>query len=105
MSERNKLRRKVLPINVAGSAMMTNKKPRSYNRFHSRLAFFAQLQRFYYLPLLVGLHVIADTTYITKVGQLRKDVLEGHAPFCCNVSAKDVCTINFTVTINFNMAN
>ena len=74
-------------------------------RFHSRLAFFAQLQRFYYLPLLVGLHGIADTMYITKVGQWRKDVLEGHAPFCCNVSAKDVCTINFTVTINFNMAN
>ena len=58
-------------------------------RFHSRLAFFAQLQRFYYLPLLVGLHGIADTTYITKVGQWRKDV----------------CTIKFTVTINFNMAN
>ena len=31
-------------------------------RFHSRLAFFAQLQRFYYLPLLVGLHGITDTT-------------------------------------------
>ena len=31
-------------------------------RFHSRLAFFAQLQRLYYLPLLVGLHGITDTT-------------------------------------------
>ena len=31
-------------------------------RFHSRLAFFAQLQRFYYLPLLVGLRGITDTT-------------------------------------------
>ena len=31
-------------------------------RLHSRLAFFAQLQRFYYLPLLVGLHGIIDTT-------------------------------------------
>ena len=64
-------------------------------RLHSRLAFFAQLQRFYYLPLLVGLHGITDTIN-TKVGQWRKDVLEGHAPFCFNFSAKDVCTINFT---------
>ena len=31
-------------------------------RLHSRLAFFAQLQRFFYLPLLVGLHGITDTT-------------------------------------------
>ena len=31
-------------------------------RFHSRLAFFAQLQRSFYLPLLVGLHGITDTT-------------------------------------------
>ena len=37
--------------------------------------------------------------YSTKVGHWRKDVLEGHAPFYYLIfSAKDVCSINFTVS-------
>ena len=35
--------------------------------------------------------------YITKVGHRRKDLLEDHASFCFNFSAKDVRMINFTV--------
>ena len=36
--------------------------------------------------------------YSTKVVYWRKDLLEGQAPFYFNFSAKDVCTINFTVS-------
>ena len=39
--------------------------------------------------------------YITKVGHRRKDLLEDHAFFSLNFSAKDVCMINFTVFFFF----
>ena len=44
---------------------------------------------------LVGLQGITDTT--SQKSANAENVLEGQAPFCYNFSAKDVCTINFTV--------
>ena len=61
-----------------------------------RLAFSAQLQRFF-LPLLVGLHGSTDTTArksAIEEKMFRKVTLPSALIFC----AKDVCTINFTVS-------
>ena len=63
---------------------------------HCRLAFSAQLQRFF-LPLLVGLHGSTDTTArksAIEEKMFRKVTLPSALIFC----AKDVCTINFTVS-------
>ena len=59
---------------------------------HSRLAFFTQPQRFY-LPLLVGLHGITDTTS-RKSAIEEKTFWKVTLPSALNL--KDVCTINFT---------
>ena len=66
---------------------------------HSRLAFFAQPQRFY-LSLLVGLHGITDG-YVTKVGHWRKDVLEDHAPFCFTFLQKMFARLTSQVFLPF----
>ena len=105
MTERNKLSWKVnpflAPINLQKQRLFklcgldyddNQKATKDSLISHSRLAFFAQPQR-WDLFRRAAWHY---RYYSTDVGHWRKDVLEGHAPFCFNFSAKVVCTINST---------
>ena len=64
-------------------------------RSHSRLSFFAQLQRFYLLPLLVGLHGNTETIS-QKSANKENTFCKVTLPSAIIFSAKDACTINFT---------
>ena len=76
--------------------MLTNDDNQKATKAHCRLAFSAQPQRFF-LPLLVGLHGSTDTT-ARKSAIEEKMFWKVTLPFALIFCAKDVCTINFTVS-------
>ena len=77
--------------------MLTYDDNQKATKAHCRLAFSAQPQRFF-LPLLVGLHGSTDTT-ARKSAIEEKMFWKVTLPSTKSIfSAKDVCTINFTVS-------
>ena len=77
--------------------MLTYDDNQKATKAHCRLAFSAQPQRFF-LPLLVGLHGITHAT-ARKLATEEKMFWKVTLPSTeLNFSAKDVCSINFTVS-------
>ena len=73
----------------------TTKRKESLTSSHGRLAF---LHRHKDSVAFISRVAWQHRYYIKKVGHLRKDLLEGHDQFRFNFfSAKDNCTINFTL--------
>ena len=76
--------------------MLTYDDNQKATKAHCRLAFSAQPQRFF-LPLLVGLHGSTDTT--SRKSAIEENMFWKVTPTSSLIfSAKDVCTINFTVS-------
>ena len=95
-----KVRLFLAPINLQTQQLFFKMLPYDDNqkatKAHCRLVFSAQPQRFF-LPLLVGLHGSTDTT--SRKSAIEENMFWKVTPTSSLIfSAKDVCTINFTVS-------